>query len=49
MSQPKELTEFMIDAKIPRAWRARVPIVCSPRHIVWVAGWGIDERAQGDK
>jgi tRNA(Ile)-lysidine synthase len=46
MSQPKKLGEFMIDAKIPRAWRQRVPIVCSPQHILWVAGWRIDDRAK---
>jgi len=46
MSQPKKLNEFMIDRKIPRPWRGRIPIVCSPQHIVWVAGWQIDERAK---
>lgn len=46
MSQPKKLNEFMIDSKIPRAWRRRVPIVCSPEQIIWVAGWRIDERAK---
>ena len=46
MSQPKKLGEFMIDAKIPRAWRQRVPIVCSPQHVLWVAGWRIDDRAK---
>jgi len=46
MSQPKKLGEFMIDAKIPRAWRQRIPIVCSPRHIVWVVGWRIDDRVK---
>jgi len=46
MSQPKKLGEFMIDAKIPRAWRGRTPIVCSPWHILWVVGWRIDERAR---
>ena len=46
MSQPKELAEFMIDAKIPRAWRPRVPIVCSPEHILWVVGWRMDDRAK---
>ncbi len=46
MSQPKKLGEFMIDAKIPRAWRQRVPIVCSPQHILWVVGWRIDDRAK---
>ena len=45
-SQSKELAEFMIDAKVPRAWRNRVPIVCSPRQIVWVVGWRPDDRAK---
>ncbi len=44
MSQPKKLNEFMIDSKIPHAWRERIPIVCSPEHILWVVGWRIDER-----
>jgi tRNA(Ile)-lysidine synthase len=46
LAQPKKLNEFMIDAKIPRAWRQRVPIVCSAEHIIWVVGWRIDERAK---
>ncbi len=46
MSQPKRLGEFMIDAKIPSAWRERIPIVCSPQYILWVVGWRIDERVK---
>ncbi len=46
MSQPKKLNEFMIDARIPQAWRQRIPIVCSPEQIIWVVGWRIDERAR---
>ena len=46
MSQLKKLGEFMIDTKIPRAWRQRIPIVCSPRHILWVVGWRIDDRVR---
>jgi tRNA(Ile)-lysidine synthase len=46
LDQPKKVNEFMIDAKIPRTWRQRVPIVCSPEQIVWVVGWRIDERAK---
>ena len=46
MSQPKKLGEFMIDAKIPQAWRQRIPIVCSPNHILWVVGWHIDDRVK---
>lgn len=46
LGQPKELAEFMIDAKIPRDWRQRVPLVCSPEHILWVVGWRLDDRAK---
>jgi len=46
MSIPKKLYEFMVDAKIPRSWRGRIPIVCSPQQIVWVVGWRIDDRVK---
>jgi len=46
MSQPKKLGEFMIDAKIPRAWRGRVPVVCSPEQILWVVGYRTDDRVK---
>jgi tRNA(Ile)-lysidine synthase len=46
MNMPKKLYEFMVDAKIPRSWRGRIPIVCSPRQIIWVAGWRIDDRVK---
>jgi len=46
MSQPKKLGEFMIDARIPHAWRQRIPIVSSPQHILWVVGWRIDDRTK---
>ena len=46
MSQPKKLGEFMIDTKIPHAWRERIPIVCSPQHILWVVGWRLDDRVK---
>ena len=46
MSQPKKLGEYMIDAKIPAAWRQRIPLVCSPRYIIWVVGWRIDQRVK---
>jgi len=42
----KSLHTFMIDHKIPRSLRGFVPLVASPQHIVWVAGWRIDERAK---
>jgi tRNA(Ile)-lysidine synthase len=40
------LREFMINVKIPAQWRHLVPIVASPLHIVWLAGWRVDERAR---
>ncbi len=46
LGETKKLGEFMIDARIPQAWRDRVPIVVSPRGIVWVAGWRIDEKVR---
>jgi tRNA(Ile)-lysidine synthase len=46
MESPKKLQDFMVDAKIPRAWRDNVPLVCSPQHIIWVVGHRIDHRAR---
>jgi len=40
------LREFMINVKIPAQWRLMVPIVVSLQHIVWLAGWRVDERAR---
>ena len=44
IAQPKKLNVFMIDARIPRAWRPRIPIVCAGDRILWVVGFRIDER-----
>ena len=46
MKEPKKVGEFMIDAKIPQAWRGRIPVVCSPSQILWLVGWRIDERVK---
>ena len=46
LKSPKKLNIFMIDARIPRAWRGRIPIVTAPGQIIWVAGWRIDERVK---
>ena len=46
MGRSKKLQDFMVDAKIPRGWRDRVPLVVSPRGIAWVVGWRIAEWAK---
>jgi tRNA(Ile)-lysidine synthase len=46
MQDDKKLQDFMVDAHIAVGVRDRVPIVCSPAGIVWVAGWRIDERVK---
>jgi len=43
MGEAKKLQDFMVDAKVPRSWRDRVPLVCSPGGILWVVGWRIAE------
>ncbi len=43
LGRSKKVAEFMLDARIPRSWRGRVPIVASKAGVVWVAGWRIDE------
>ncbi len=44
MQAAKKINRFMIDEKIPRPWRSRIPIVCSSRQILWLAGYRIDDR-----
>ena len=46
LNETKKVSRFMIDARIPQAWRSRIPIITSPEHIIWVAGWRIDERVK---
>jgi tRNA(Ile)-lysidine synthase len=40
------VSSFMINTKIPRAWRDRVPLLTSQGNVWWIAGWRIDERAK---
>ncbi len=43
LPEHKKLQDFMVNTKISRAWRDRVPLVVSGESIVWVAGWRIAE------
>ena len=44
MKETKKISQFMIDARIPRDWRDRIPIIDSGDSILWVVGYRIDER-----
>lgn len=46
MSGPKKLQDFMVEEKIPRPWRDRIPILTDGSRILWVVGWRIDHRAR---
>ena len=51
MSHTKKLQDFMVDEKIPREWRERVPLLVTPRGVAWVVGCRVAEWAspgQGD-
>jgi tRNA(Ile)-lysidine synthase len=39
-----KLSAFMINEKIPAAWRDHLPLLVTGDHIVWVCGWRVDER-----
>lgn len=41
----KSVKEYMIDARIPRAARALLPLLVSERGILWVVGWRASELA----
>jgi tRNA(Ile)-lysidine synthase len=46
MKEMKKIGQFMIDTRIPRDWRDRIPIVISGDSILWVTGYRIDERVK---
>lgn len=39
------LTDWMINAKVPHAWRDHLPLLASGAEIVWVCGWRVSETA----
>jgi tRNA(Ile)-lysidine synthase len=43
----KRVNEFMINEKIPAAWRDHVPLLAGAGgQVAWVCGWRLDERAR---
>lgn len=46
MKTPKSLQDFFVDAKVPRAQRASVPLLVAPKGIAWVVGWRIADWAR---
>ena len=46
MAGSKKLQDFFVDARVPREWRDRVPLLVSPKGIAWVVGWRIAEWAR---
>jgi len=38
--------DFMINAKIPQAFRDRIPLLVSPQGILWIVGWRPSETAK---
>jgi tRNA(Ile)-lysidine synthetase-like protein len=43
----QRVNEFMINAKVPAAWRGRIPLLVNEAdQVVWVCGWRPDERAR---
>ena len=35
----KKLKDILIDAKVPRSERARIPVFCAGEEILWLGGW----------
>lgn len=46
LPQPKKLQDFLVDAHVPRRCRDALPLVVSPRGIIWVVGHRIAEWAK---
>ena len=42
----KKVKDYLIDARVPRSWRDRIPVIESAGHIIWLAGHRIDERVK---
>jgi tRNA(Ile)-lysidine synthase len=45
-SGSQSLADFMTNARIPHAWRNRLPLLVSGERVLWVPGWRLDQRAR---
>lgn len=43
MNSAKKLKDFLIDAKVPRSWRDRIPVIVCGEKVAWLAGQRISE------
>ena len=46
MAGTKKLQDFMVDCRIDRSWRDRIPLVVGEGGIAWVVGWRLAEWAR---
>ncbi len=46
MAGTKKLQDFMVDSRIDRSWRDRIPLVVGEGGIAWVVGWRLAEWAR---
>lgn len=44
MDRAKKLHDFLVDEKVPRRERDRIPLVATPSDIVWIVGHRMDDR-----
>jgi len=44
MAGEKKVARYMLDARLPRHWRAAIPLVVSAGRVAWLVGQRLDER-----
>ncbi len=49
MTHTKKIQDLMVDEKIPREWRDRVPLLVTPRGVAWVVGCRVAEWARAGR
>ncbi|HEV7129359.1 MAG TPA: tRNA lysidine(34) synthetase TilS, partial [Ktedonobacterales bacterium] len=46
MTGEKKVQDYFVDARVPRAERASIPLVWGPTHLLWIAGHRLDDRVK---